>query len=245
MSVENQSVFVVSGHAADFVWRCGGTIAKYAKAGANVHIVCVTSGARGESGSCWSGEEKPTEQEVRDIRFAESQAAAAELGATVEYLDIEDHPIQYNRDQIIQLAEIMRRVRPTIIMTHGEIDVFNPDHEAVFQFTRWALRAATVPGVLPEIDIFPQPQFYSFESDQSTLDEFRPNIYIDITDVIEVKIAASQRVPTQYGAMGQRYVERADFRAKQIDSFAISEPKYSEGFRQHYPLNTEFFPLTS
>lgn len=244
MSVENQSVLVVSGHAADFVWRCGGTIAKYAKAGAKVHVVCMTSGARGESGKCWSGDVKPTEQEVREIRFAESQAAAEALGATVEYLDIEDHPIQYTRDQIIQLAEIMRRVRPTIVMTHGEIDVYNPDHEAVFQFTRWALRAATVPGVLPETEVFPQPQFYSYESDQSTLDEFRPNIYIDISDVIETKIAASKLVPTQYGAMGQRYVERADFRAKQIDGFALVEPTYSEAFRQHFPLNTEFFPLS-
>lgn len=48
-SIELPNLLVISAHAADFVWRAGGTIAKYANAGSAVHVVCVGMGQRGES----------------------------------------------------------------------------------------------------------------------------------------------------------------------------------------------------
>ena len=39
MISEHINLLVVSAHAADFVWRSGGTIAKYVKHGASVHLV--------------------------------------------------------------------------------------------------------------------------------------------------------------------------------------------------------------
>lgn len=37
--MEGKRILVVSAHAADYVWRSGGTIAKYIKHGANVDVV--------------------------------------------------------------------------------------------------------------------------------------------------------------------------------------------------------------
>ena len=238
----DQKILVVSGHAADFVWRCGGTIAKYVRSGASVHVVCISSGARGESGALWRAETKPSENEVRDQRFAESRAAAEVLGATLEYMDVLDHPMFYGHDDVTKLCEILRMFRPTIVLTHGEVDVLNPDHESVYQLTRWAIRASTVPGVLPALDTIKQPQFYTFESDQSTLDAFLPNVYIDISDVIDTKRAAMDKIPTQVADMGERYMDRAAYRASLIRHFASNGPIAAEAFRQHYPLNAQFFP---
>ena len=46
--IEGKKVLVVSAHAADYVWRAGGTIAKYIKHGAEVHVVVLSFGIRGE-----------------------------------------------------------------------------------------------------------------------------------------------------------------------------------------------------
>ena len=44
--IEGKKVLVVSAHAADYVWRAGGTIAKYIKHGAQVHVVVLSFGVR-------------------------------------------------------------------------------------------------------------------------------------------------------------------------------------------------------
>lgn len=46
--MEGKRILVVSAHAADYVWRSGGTIAKYIKHGANVDVVVLSFGVRGE-----------------------------------------------------------------------------------------------------------------------------------------------------------------------------------------------------
>ena len=46
-----KSALVISAHAADFVWRCGGAIALHQKLGYEVTIVCLSFGERGESGT--------------------------------------------------------------------------------------------------------------------------------------------------------------------------------------------------
>ena len=49
--IKGKKVLVVSAHAADYVWRSGGTIAKYIKHGAEVHVVVLSFGIRGERGA--------------------------------------------------------------------------------------------------------------------------------------------------------------------------------------------------
>ena len=118
----------------------------------------------------------------------------------------------------------------------------NPDHEAAFELTRWAVRASTVNGVLPDIPrLTVVPQIYSFESDQTSLDEFHPNVYIDISDVIDTKLNAMKAVATQFSAMGQRYMDRAAFRASLIEN--IPDVKYAEAFYQHMPFEGQWLPL--
>ena len=46
---DNKTALVVSAHAADFVWRCGGAIALHQNLGYEVTICCLSFGERGES----------------------------------------------------------------------------------------------------------------------------------------------------------------------------------------------------
>ena len=86
----NQRLLVVSAHSADWVWRSSGTIAKYLAGGAQVYVVCLTYGARGESGPLWKQEGQDAEN-VKKIRLTESMNAAKVLGVTnFEMWDYDD-----------------------------------------------------------------------------------------------------------------------------------------------------------
>src|SRR5690554_2609352 len=118
-------MLVVSAHAADFVWRAGGTIAKYIKNGAEVHVVVLSYGVRGESNDLWN-DKNQTVENVKKIRHEESLKAAGILGVkNIEYWDFEDYPMEINRERIDRLTLKIRQVRPDIIITHDSKDIIN------------------------------------------------------------------------------------------------------------------------
>jgi hypothetical protein len=66
-SVGRRPMLVVGAHAADFVWRAGGVIAKHTAAGWGATVVALSYGERGESGELWR-EEGQTVERVKQIR---------------------------------------------------------------------------------------------------------------------------------------------------------------------------------
>lgn len=240
MQILKPTLLVVSAHAADFVWRAGGTIAKYTKTGSTVHIVCVSLGQRGESINLWDAG-ATTEADVIAIRRKESKAAAEALGASVSFLDAVDHPMLYDQALVEKLTAEFRKIAPHIVLTHFETDKHNPDHEAVHQLTRWAARAATVNGVLPDMPMLTYvPKIFSFESDQPTLDRFDPDIYIDISGEIDEKREAMARVESQFDDMCDRYMDRARFRASMMKNHHC---QFAEAFVSQYPYEGDFLPV--
>ena len=81
--IQEERVLVVSAHAADYVWRSGGTIAKYRKAGAEVSVVVLSCGVRGESNDLWKQQDQTSEQ-VEEIRTGETTKAASILGKSLK-----------------------------------------------------------------------------------------------------------------------------------------------------------------
>lgn len=238
----NKSLLVVSAHAADFVWRCGGTMAVYAKAGWSVHVVCISPGAKSESWSLWRDTPGQTVEQVAAARFLESKTAAEILGASVEYLHVPDAPFEYSTEHIVRLAGIMRERRPSIVLTHHTKDVLNPDHSEAYKVTMLGIRAANSHGILPDKPIIDLPALYSFESDQLSMDGFNPSIYINIDPVHDIKVKAMESVKTQAKELVQRYIDRAKFRASLGRTFGFGRVTHAEGFTQHFPLHCAMFP---
>ena len=48
-----KTALILSAHAADFVWRCGGAIALHQNLGYEVTVACMSFGERGESAKLW------------------------------------------------------------------------------------------------------------------------------------------------------------------------------------------------
>ena len=83
----DKTALVISAHAADFVWRCGGAIALHQRRGVDVTVVCLSFGERGESARLWK--EGKTLDEVKAIRRSEAENAAKALNVhDIQFLDL-------------------------------------------------------------------------------------------------------------------------------------------------------------
>jgi 4-oxalomesaconate hydratase len=107
-----RTALVISAHAADFVWRCGGAIALHAAKGYLVTVVCLSFGERGESAKLWK-QPGMTLDRVKAARRAEAEAAAERLGVhDLVCMDLGDYPLEMTRADKDRLVGIMRAVQP-------------------------------------------------------------------------------------------------------------------------------------
>jgi 4-oxalomesaconate hydratase len=235
MNLKNQRMLVISGHAVDFVWRCGGAMARYARAGAKVRVITLTFGERGESGEVWSADPSIGVDAVKRIRRQEAEAAATILGAELRCLDFDDHPMVIDQPRLLRLVGELRDFRPTLLLIHHDKDPLNTDHIEAYRASLWALRCAQVPGVEPGSAPIGYVQIYTFEPQQPEFCEFNPDLYIDITDVMPIKRRAMEAVASQaYTAAS--FVTRAEYRAQIAQRICGNRAiRYAETFKRFEP----------
>ncbi|MGN0774680.1 MAG: PIG-L deacetylase family protein [Candidatus Ventricola sp.] len=242
--IEGKKVLVVSAHAADYVWRSGGTIAKYIKHGAEVHVVVLSFGVRGESNDLWK-KEGATYESVKAERFAETQAAAKILGIEhIEFWDLPDYPMApaLNEETRIRLVKKIREVAPNIIITHdknGE-DILNPDHNAVSRFVFECSIQANSNGVRIEgTKTTKQMRLFGFEPHQTELSKFVPNQLIDISEVYEQKVEAMKCFKAQKHLI-EYYTQRAFLRGNHLRRISGNQTyQYGESFSSFFPVAGE------
>ena len=132
--VKEKTALIISAHAADFVWRCGGAIALHAKLGYEVSVVCLSYGERGESARLWK-EGKSLDQ-VKSIRRKEAENAAHALNVDdIKFLDLGDYPLNLGQEAQDQVVDIIRAVQPKFMMSHSQYDPYNTDHMRTTDFT--------------------------------------------------------------------------------------------------------------
>jgi LmbE family N-acetylglucosaminyl deacetylase len=137
---EELKLMCILAHPDDESLGMGGTIARYAREGAEVHLLTATRGERG-----WFGDEEsnPGLTELGKLREGELIAAARVLGiksvAFLGYIDgdLDQAPV----DKIVsEIVGHIRRVRPQVVITFGPDGGYgHPDHIAISQFTTTAL----------------------------------------------------------------------------------------------------------
>lgn len=242
--IEGKKVLVVSAHAADYVWRSGGTIAKYIKGGAEVHVVVLSFGIRGESNDLWK-KEGATYESVKAERLSETTRAAEILGIrNIEFWDLPDYPMAPALTGEIRERMIrkMRAVQPHIILTHDKngSDILNPDHNAVAQFVFECSIQSNSSGVRIEgTKTTKQMRLYGFEPHQTELSKYVPGSLIDISDVYEQKVAAMQCFKAQHHLINY-YTERAHLRGNHLRRISGNNTyQYGESFSNFFPFAGE------
>ncbi len=207
-------LLVVGAHAADFVWRAAGAIAKHTAVGWEATVVALSYGERGESGELWR-EEGQTVERVKEIREQEARAAAAAVGARFIPYDLGDYPLDVSPTDVRRLADLIVDLVPATVITHPELDPFNPDHPAAHRAVAKArLLAMGAGGVPAAFATIRPPALYVFEPHQPEACQFVPDTFLDITAVWEHKQAAMAAIASQR-YLAEHYAERNRQRAVQ------------------------------
>jgi len=122
-------------HPDDIEFGCGGVIAGETRAGRKAHFVICSRGETGTYGT-------PRQ------RTSEAKRAAALLGATIEFIELDgDAHLEIRAAHAIKLAGIVRRVRPGIVLAPSVVENQHPDHAKLGQLVRDAARLARYGGL--------------------------------------------------------------------------------------------------
>lgn len=140
----------VLAHPDDETLGMGGTLARCASSGVEVHVVTAT---RGQSGRYRDNSAHPGPEALGRIREAELRAAAGVLGVhDVQLLDYLDGALDRAdpAEAVGHIVRHLRRIRPQVVATFGPDGGYgHPDHIAISQLTTAAVVAAADPGYSP------------------------------------------------------------------------------------------------
>lgn len=234
--MERTRMLVVSAHAADYVWRAGGVIAKYIEGGAEVCVVVLSFGVRGESNDLWKGEGQ-TAENVKAIRKGETLGAAAALGLkNIEFWDFEDYPMDITRERLDRLTVKIREFKPDLVLTHGARDAFNPDHEDVSDMAfRACVMANSAGAQYGGLKATKQMALFGFEPHQTEISDFKPGTIVDISSTFEKKKAAMACFKAQKHLI-EYYTMRAEMRGNHARRVSgNNEYKAAECFSNFFP----------
>ncbi|MEV6368506.1 PIG-L deacetylase family protein [Micromonospora musae] len=208
--MSGRRMLVVGAHSADFVWRAAGAVAKHTAAGGEAVVLALSYGERGESGELWK-DPNQTVENVKRLRHAEAERAAAAVGATFEAFDLGDYPLRVRDEDVDRLAGLMREYAPHVVLTHPDRDPFNPDHPVAHAATATARQLTAGAGVTSGFRTAPPSEFLVFEPHQPELCGFVPTVFVDITAVMPAKQEAMAAMSAQ-SYLREYYTQRADQR---------------------------------
>ena len=192
-------VLGVAAHPDDLDFGAGGTMARFAADGADVHYLILTDGSAGSSDRDMSPVEliKLREKEQRD-------AVKAIGGKGVEFLGYQDGRLEVTMELKREVVKEIRRVKPDVLVIFDPSMMYSakrgfinhPDHraasqaalDAVFPLARdhLAFPELMAEGIEPHIT--PTVLMVNFNEH---------NYFVDITDTFDKKIAALAAHPSQ------------------------------------------------
>ena len=201
---ESAPLLVFGAHPDDIEFGCGGIVAKEHFLGRPVHLVVCSRGEAGSHGT-------PAH------RVAEAEKAAALLGATVEFIELDgDAHLEIKAAHAIRLAGVLRRVKPGIVLAPSLVENQHPDHWRLGKLVRDASRLARFGGLEELRDLSPhvigQLLFYAVtpEAEPSDITPFL--VDVSAPEVVSVWTAAMEAHASQTAA--RNYVELQLTRAR-------------------------------
>jgi LmbE family N-acetylglucosaminyl deacetylase len=133
--VDSQPLLAFGAHPDDIEFGCGGIVCRETRDGRKAHFVICS---RGESAT----------HGTPAVRTEEARRAAALLGATVEFVELDgDARLETKPAHALKLAAIIRRVRPGIVLAPSLVENQHPDHPRLGRIVRDASRLARYGGV--------------------------------------------------------------------------------------------------
>jgi LmbE family N-acetylglucosaminyl deacetylase len=226
-----QKILVVLAHPDDPEFFCGGTLTKWANEGHEIAYCLLTKGDKGVNDHFKGAED------IRQLRIDEQYKAAAVIGAKkITFLDYEDGYLTPNLEIRRDVARIIRKETPDIVVTCDPTNYYlrdsyinHPDHRAAGQVVIDAVFPAAqnelfFPELIQEEDLNP----HHVKEVWISLPK-EPNIFIDITDTWDNKIKALLEHASQIGEK-EKFLDR--MRSRRTEDSSDQNPRFEEIFRR-------------
>jgi LmbE family N-acetylglucosaminyl deacetylase len=206
-------IVLIGAHPDDETFASG-TIAKYVDRGHRATIVHATKGGKGH----W---EIPSD-ELRKIRSREMTKAAEILGAHVMFLDFEDANVPQGDVLREAFGNVYRKLKPDIVLTfHPQVS--RDDHRRVGEAASDASLKARLPLHVTCLQAHrPEPDIFFFGVPISGQE---PDIYIDVTDYMDIKIESFRHHMSQWQEWGKPREEQGDYLERLVE-------RYTHRFRE-------------
>ena len=159
-------VVVFGGHPDDPESGAGGLVAMLTRQGHEVILAY---------GTCFRGDRRFFDRPEGEVRRAEASAACKVLGATPKFFPFAHEKLAADESTLKAVSAWLDEVKPDIVVTHWPLDT-HPNHHVVSSMVWQCYRRKGGWNL------------YLFEvmTDQQTI-AFRPELYLDIGTVREVK----------------------------------------------------------
>jgi len=160
------NILAIGAHPDDLEYGCGGSLIRHAQAGDQVYLAVATDGSKG-------GDPEVRQQEQLD--------SAKIIGAREAFfLDYPDTHFECDRESIMKIEEVVRKVVPDVVYTHFGDDT-HQDHRNVAR------------AVVPAARSVPNLLFFEVLSSQN----FTPTVFVNIGTVIHQKLATLEAHASQ------------------------------------------------
>jgi len=185
-----ERVLAIYAHPDDPEISAGGTLARWADAGSEVHVLITTRGDKG------SDDPDIDTNALADLRMQETAAAAHVLGVTPHHLDHPDGELTDDRALRLELVRQVRTIRPDVVCCPDPTAVFFGDgyfNHRDHRITGWAALDAVAPAA-GNPHYFPELRAEGLKvhavSAVYLSGTLEPNTWVDITATLERKIEA-------------------------------------------------------
>ena len=224
-------VLAVYAHPDDPEISAGGTLARWADGGAEVHLLVTTRGDKGTS------DPDVDTDELARLRETETAAAGRVLGVTsTRHLGYDDGELADDRALRADLVRAIRTIRPDAVLCPDPTAVFFGDgyiNHRDHRVTGWATLDAVSPAS-GNPHYFPELRAEGLDVHQPRAvylsGTFEPNAWIDVTDTLERKIEALFCHASQLTETGEWF--RDYLRESAEGAGKVAGTTYAEGFRR-------------
>lgn len=219
------NILAIGAHPDDIELVCGGTLAKYAKLGYKIYMYHACDGDKG-------GLYKSSE-EIRDERAKEAKNSAKVINAVSFGGDFKDTEVVVNLENRIHIIDIIRQCDPAVIFTHYPND-YHTDHVNISKLVFEASYLVNLPNLKTSHKAMETlPRLYYFDTVSGV--GFNPIEYVDITEVIDLKLKMMMQHKSQVSFVKEHH--KIDF----LEMIKINgkyrgfqcNAEYAEGFIEH------------
>lgn len=243
-----KTIMVFTPHPDDDVFGCGGVMAMLARNGNKIIVVIYTNDNKG------SFDLEMTSERLARIRKAEQEAAMEVIGVPKEniiWLGYDDGELEYAEPKALcgQAAKLIRKYRPDAVFSidPGEWSErwHKSDHRMAAFNTADAIRAAEFHLYYPEHLLLDGLKPYKVPLMMFYYAAGEANYWVDITDVVELKIKAVSKHVSQFEPSINKY--RPDWDPKDFEKLVEylkgratkKDGKYVEAFRRATGFNPQ------